>query len=68
MSEQNILDPSELRGKSFDESQVILLSALDELKKIKFKGALRQLKKTHTLRIARRYVARLRTLMTEKKS
>ncbi|UJF19471.1 50S ribosomal protein L29 [Vibrio sp. SS-MA-C1-2] len=56
----------ELREKSVEELNAELLSLLREQFNLRMQVATGQLQQTHTLKIVRRDIARVKTVMTEK--
>jgi large subunit ribosomal protein L29 len=57
---------SELREKSSDDLQALLLEKLNEQFKLRMQASTGQLAQTHLLTATRREIARIRTLLTEK--
>lgn len=62
---ENILKASELRKRGAAELKSLLDEKAEELHKTRFKLALGQQAKTHTLRQLRRDIARLQTVLNE---
>jgi large subunit ribosomal protein L29 len=58
----------ELRGRADGELRSLLASKADELHKLKFKLSLGQLRTTHEIKELKRDVARLYTVLNEKKN
>ncbi len=56
----------ELRERADAEVRSLLATKVEELHGVKFKKALGQLQETHTLKVLRRDIARLKTVMTER--
>jgi len=59
------MKPSEIRALSTDEIQVKLADAREELMKLRFQQVSGQLTDTSRLRIVRREIARLETVLNE---
>lgn len=57
---------SELKDKSIEELNVELLSLLREQFNYRMQASTGQLAQTHVLRIVRRNIARVKTIITEK--
>ncbi|BFM10333.1 50S ribosomal protein L29 [Simiduia litorea] len=57
---------SELREKSVEELNAALLSELQAQFKLRMQAATGQLSQTHLLKNARRDIARIKTVLTEK--
>jgi large subunit ribosomal protein L29 len=57
---------SELREKSVEELTAELLKAREDQFKLRMSKATGQLGQTHLIKLARREVARIKTLLTEK--
>ncbi len=57
---------SELREKSVEELTADLLKAREDQFKLRMSKATGQLGQTHLIKLARREVARIKTLLTEK--
>ena len=57
---------SELREKSVEELNAALLSELQAQFKLRMQAATGQLSQTHLLKQARRDIARIKTVLTEK--
>ncbi len=64
--ETEIIVPKELLGRSADELESLMNQKVDALHAAKFKNALGQLDKPHTMKQLRRDIARLKTVLTEK--
>jgi large subunit ribosomal protein L29 len=62
---ENMVVAKELRERSDAELRSLLASKLDELHKVKFNHALGQLRDTHTLKLLKKDIARLRTVLKE---
>lgn len=62
---ENILVVKELRSRSEAELRSLLASKTEELHKMNFKHALGQLQQTHMLKLLKRDVARLETVLKE---
>lgn len=56
----------ELRERGDAEVRSLLATKVEELQGVKFKQALGQLQETHTLKVLRREVARLKTVLGER--
>ena len=56
----------ELRERGDAEVRSLLATKIEELQGVKFKQALGQLQETHTLKVLRREVARLKTVLGER--
>jgi large subunit ribosomal protein L29 len=56
----------DLREKSADELNAELLSLLKEQFNLRMQAATGQLQQTHTLKVVRRDIARVKTVLTEK--
>jgi large subunit ribosomal protein L29 len=56
----------DLREKSVDELNAELLSLLKEQFNLRMQAATGQLQQTHTLKVVRRDIARVKTVLTEK--
>ncbi|MGX9418079.1 50S ribosomal protein L29 [Vibrio sp. RC27] len=56
----------DLREKSVDELNAELLNLLKEQFNLRMQAATGQLQQTHTLKIVRRDIARVKTVLTEK--
>lgn len=57
---------SELRGKSPEELNAALLGELETQFKLRMQRSTGQLNETHGMKIARRNVARIKTILSEK--
>ncbi len=66
MKTKDYLD--ELKSKSVDELGVDLVSAKKELFNLKFQNATNQLENTSRIKEVRRNIARIQTVMAEKKN
>ena len=66
MKTKDYLD--ELKSKSVDELGVDLVSAKKELFNLKFQNATNQLENTSRIKEGRRNIARIQTVMAEKKN
>lgn len=66
MASGNIAKATELRGQTLDELKDLLKKREDELLKIKFQHATGQLENTAKKGLARKELARLRTIIAEK--
>jgi large subunit ribosomal protein L29 len=64
-SESTVL-AKELRKRADAELRSLLSAKIEELQKARFKHALGQLRETHTLKVLKRDISRLRTVLTEK--
>jgi large subunit ribosomal protein L29 len=62
---ENTIVAKELRERSEAEIRSLLASKIEDLHKASFKHALGQLQETHTLKLLRRDVARLNTVLRE---
>lgn len=56
---------SELRGKKIEELQSALLGELESQFKLRMKRATGELNESHKMKIARRNVARIKTVLNE---
>jgi len=56
----------DLREKSVDELNAELLNLLKEQFNLRMQAATGQLQQTHTLKVVRRDIARVKTVLTEK--
>jgi len=65
---ENIVVAKELGERTDAELESLLASKGEELHRNKFKHALGQLRETHTLRSLRRDIARLRTVLGQRKA
>ena len=61
--EMEKLEGKGLVGRPANELQTLLTSRREDLRKARFKHALNQLQKTHTLTVLRRDIARLKTAL-----
>lgn len=66
MSSGNIAKATELRGQTLDELKELVKKKEDELLKIKFQHATGQLENTAKKGLARKELARLRTIIAQK--
>ena len=57
---------TELRKRPDAEIKSLLLTKIEELHKARFKHELKQLRDTHTLKILRHDIARLKTILNER--
>lgn len=57
---------SELRQRNEAEVRSLLGSKAEELRKLRFKHAIGQLRETHTLRTIRRDIAKLNTVLAQR--
>ena len=64
---ENTVVARELRERNDAELRSLLGTKVEELHKVEFKKALGQLRETHTLKSLRRDIARLRTVLHERK-
>jgi large subunit ribosomal protein L29 len=62
---ENMVVAKELRERSEAELRSLLASKLEELHKVKFNHALGQLRDTHTLKLLKKDIARLKTVLRE---
>jgi large subunit ribosomal protein L29 len=62
---ENMVVAKELRERSEAELRSLLASKLEELHKVKFNHALGQLRDTHTLKLLKKAIARLETVLRE---
>lgn len=65
---ENMVVAKELRERSVAEIRSLLASKLEELHKVKFNHALGQLRDTHTLKLLKKDVARLKTVLKEQQA
>lgn len=63
MSDKTKISSVDLRGRSTDELSSLCTSKIDELQRMRFKHAMGQLPKTHSIGILRREVARMLTIL-----
>ncbi|MBI3179198.1 MAG: 50S ribosomal protein L29 [Deltaproteobacteria bacterium] len=63
---ENIVLTKELRGRGEAELKSLLDQKSDELSKLGFKHALQQLRETHKLKLLKRDIARIRTVLGER--
>jgi large subunit ribosomal protein L29 len=63
---ENIIVAKELRERGDAELRSLLASKREELHGVEFKQALGQLRETHTIRLLKRDIARLQTLLRER--
>lgn len=56
----------ELRGRADAEVRSLLATKIEDLHGVKFKQALGQLQETHTLKVLKREIARLKTVLRER--
>ena len=63
---ENTVKASEMKDRNESELRSLLQSKVDELHKARFKQALGQLRQTHTMRVLRRDIARLQTVLTQR--
>ncbi len=56
----------ELKGKTIDELKAILMDLRKEQFEMRFNAVSGQLEKTHTVRVVRRNIARVKTYLTQK--
>lgn len=56
----------ELKGKTVDELKAILMDLRKEQFEMRFNAVSGQLEKTHTVRVVRRNIARVKTYLTQK--
>lgn len=68
MASDNTIKVSELRGRSEAELESLIAGKLEELHGKRFQHALGQLRETHQLRALRRDIAKLRTVLRDKKA
>ncbi|MBT8141698.1 MAG: 50S ribosomal protein L29 [Gammaproteobacteria bacterium] len=68
MKSGQILKAAELRKKTADELNTELLSIRDEQFKLRLQAATGQAMKPHEFTIARRNIARIKTILEEKNS
>jgi large subunit ribosomal protein L29 len=66
MKSGDILKAAELRKKTVEELNADLLSLRDEQFKLRLQSATGQNMKPHQFQIARRNIARIKTILTEK--
>ncbi len=66
MSSGNIAKAADLRGQTLDELKELVKKKEDELLKIKFQHATGQLENTAKKGLARKELARLRTIIAQK--
>lgn len=66
MKSGDILKAAELRKKTVEELNVDLLSLRDAQFKLRLQAATGQALKPHEFKIARRNIARIKTILTEK--
>ncbi len=62
------MKPSEIRALSMDELKAKLADARDELMKFRFRQVTGQLTDTSRLRIVRRDIARMETILNERQT
>ena len=62
----NTVVAKELRDRTDAELESLLGTKAEELHRGKFKHALGQLRETHTLKVLRRDIARIRTVLTQR--
>ena len=65
MAEQNVVVASELRSRNEAELQSLLKEKVEELHTVKFKKALGQLAQPHMVKMLKRDIARLKTVLNE---
>ncbi len=65
---ENMVVAKELRERSEAELKSLLASKIEELHKVKFNHALGQLRDTHTLKLLKKDVARLKTVLREQQA
>jgi len=58
----------EIRKRPEAEVKSLLLAKTEELQKLRFKQALKQLRTTHTIKNLKRDIARLKTVLGERRS
>ena len=63
-SEQIVV--SQLKNHDVAELKALLLAKADDFRKLKFSHAKKQLRQTHQLRVMRRDMARLRTIIGQR--
>lgn len=66
MAKGNQVAARELRERGEAELKSLLASKVEELQKARFKHALGQLRTTHNLKVLRREVARIETVLHER--
>ncbi len=57
----------DIKGKTFDELKAMLMDLRKEQFEMRFQAVSGQLEKTHTVRLVRRNIARVKTFMTHSK-
>jgi large subunit ribosomal protein L29 len=62
---ENMVVAKELRERSEAELRSLLAAKVEELHKVKFNHALGQLRDTHTLKLLKKDIARLKTVLKE---
>ena len=65
MASDNTVIVKEIRDRSAAELESLLASKREELHGLRFKHSLGQLEKTHTVKMLRRDIARIQTVLTE---
>jgi len=68
MAKNTTTPAKELRERGEAELKSLLATKQEELQKVGFKHALGQLRQTHQIKVLRREIARLATLISERKA
>lgn len=68
MANENTVKAREVRDRNEAEIESLLAAKVEELHSAKFQHALGQLRETHTLKALKRDIAKLRTVLAEKRA